>query len=109
MNFISARWKKLSAQKKIYLVVGTMAFLIAGELIVLRYSMRQLSAVRAFVEGEALWSKAQKNALIDLKRYQRSKNEVIFEQFKKNLEVPAGDHIARLELLKPNPDINLIR
>ncbi len=57
-----ARWRDVSIARKLYFVVGIMALLIIGELVTLRLAMRTLSAARAFVAGEGLWSKAQKNA-----------------------------------------------
>jgi hypothetical protein len=52
-------WKDLSVSKKLYTVVGILAVLIASELFTLIFAMNTLSAVRGFVGGEALWSKAQ--------------------------------------------------
>src|SRR5580658_9774685 len=94
---------------KLYLVVGIMATLIAVELLTLRFSLRQLSAVRAFVEGEALWSKAQKDATSRLERYTVTHDERDYDAFLKNLEIPAGDHQARIELQKPAPDLEVVR
>ena len=56
-------WQKLrdiSIKKKLYFIVGTMAVLIAIELITLWFAIHTLSSVRAFVGAEGLWSKAQK-------------------------------------------------
>jgi hypothetical protein len=51
-------WMNLSVSHKLYTVVGVMAVLIATELFTLLFAMNILSAVRAFVGGEGLWSKA---------------------------------------------------
>lgn len=59
-------WQNLSVSKKLYSVVGVMALLIAAELGTLLFAMTTLSAVRAFVGGEGVWSKAQKNAVHNL-------------------------------------------
>ncbi len=37
-------WKDVSIAKKLYFVVGIMAFLIVGELVTLRFAMHTLSA-----------------------------------------------------------------
>jgi len=102
------RWSDLSISKKLYLVVGIMAILIAAELLTLSYALQTLSAVRAFVVGEALWSKAQKNAAFSIQRYAMTRDEADYQDFLKDLEVPAGDHAARLELFRPHPDLQVV-
>src|ERR1700733_8121605 len=102
-------WKDVSIAKKLYFVVGIMAFLIVGELVTLRFAMHTLSAARAFVGGEGLWSKSQKNAAISLQRYGRTKNEEDFQSFLSELAVPEGDHQARMELFKKAPELAIVR
>lgn len=109
MNRLAVRWKKFSVKRKLYLVVGTMAVLVAFELFVLKNAMELVSSVRAFVEGEALWSKAQKNSLLELDRFVRTHDEKSYQAFLDHLQVPGGDHLARLELLKPHPDMAVVR
>lgn len=101
-------WGRLSVSKKLYLLVGIMMLLIAAELFTLLFAMNTLSAVRAFVSGEGLWSKAQKAAVLNLQNYARTFNGSYYEEFHRNLEVPFGDHIARLELEKPEPNYDVI-
>jgi hypothetical protein len=101
-------WKNLSVAKKLYVVVGIMAILIATELFTLLFAMDTLSAVRSFVGGESLWSKAQKNAIYSLHRYVTTEDPVHFETFQEALEVSAGDRKARQELLKENGDERII-
>ncbi|MFM6926886.1 MAG: response regulator [Bdellovibrio sp.] len=97
-------WKNLSIAKKLSFVVGTMAFLIAMELFTLYFAMETLSAVRTFVGGESLWSKAQKNATHSLYSYALTKDEAYYRDFKNYLEIQIGDRIAHHELRKDNPD-----
>jgi signal transduction histidine kinase len=66
--------------------------------------MDTLSAARAFVGGEGLWSKAQKDAVISLQSYGATRDEKDYNAFLENLKLPDGDHQARLELLRPEPD-----
>jgi signal transduction histidine kinase len=104
------RWfKHISIAKKLYFTVGIMALLIAVELGVLLFSISTLSAVRAYVGGEGLWSKAQKDALYQLQRYARSHDEADYIKFQGFMKVTQGDHKARMELSKPNPDLAVIR
>ena len=102
-------WRDISIAKKLYFVVGIMALLIIGELVTLRFAMHTLSAARAFVGGEGLWSKAQKNAAISIQRYGITQDEAEFRAFLAHMEVPKGDRQARLELFKPNLDRAVVR
>lgn len=86
-----------------------MALLIATELFTLLFAMNTLSAVRSFVGGEGLWSKAQKLAVRNLQSYATTKNENYYEEFQKSLKVPLGDRRARFELMKENFDPKVVR
>ena len=101
-------WQNLSVSSKLYLVVGVMGSLIAIELLTLLFAMNTLSAVRGFVGGEGLWSKAQKDAVISLQKYAQSGNEKHYQEFLAYIDVPLGDRLARIELQKHTPDIPLI-
>lgn len=68
-----------------------------------------LSAVRAYVAGEGVWSKAQKNAVIELLQYVDNGNPTHFARFQLSLNIPLGDSHARLELDKKRPDMALVR
>ena len=104
----SSLWNNLSIAKKLYFVVGIMAILILVELVTLRFAMVNLSAVRAFVGGEGLWSKGQKQAIYQLQRYSLTKDEKDFLEFKNALIVSDGDHIARIELEKKEPNLKIV-
>ena len=101
--------RDISISKKLYFIVGTMAVLIAVELITLWFAIHILSAVRAFVGAEGLWSKAEKDAVYNLRKYSSTREEADYAAFQRFMQVPLGDHKTRLELLKPNPDLNIAR
>lgn len=104
------RWfRNVSIAKKLYFTVGIMALLIAFELGALVFSIDKLSAVRAYVNGEALWSKAQKDAMYQLLKYGSRRDEADYQKFKDLMRVPMGDHKALVELSKPKPDLNVVR
>ena len=105
------RWfKDISIAKKLYFTVGIMALLIAIELGVLIFSINTLSSVRAYVGGEGLWSKAQKDGLYQLLKYARTHNEADYEEFKGFMKVNQGDHKARIELSKgPRANLDSVR
>src|SRR5687768_7379735 len=104
------RWfKDVSIAKKLYLTVGLMATLIAFELGALVFSINTLSSVRAYVSGEGLWSKAQKDAMYQLLKYSRSHDESDYQKFKEFMKVPGGDHKTLVELSKEKPDMEIAR
>src|ERR1700754_616113 len=106
----AVRWtwlRNVSIAKKLYFIVGTMAVLIIIELLTLWVAVHTLSSVRSFIAAEGLWSKAQKDGVYSLSKYHRTHKEADYLAFKKFMEVPLGDHKARVELFKPNPDLNI--
>src|ERR1700733_55461 len=99
------RWfRNIPIARKLYFTVGTMALLIGVELFVLFFSLHTLSSLRAYVGGEGLWSKAEKDAVFHLYQYGVSRNERDYEQFRQFMQVPIGDARTRGELLKKNPN-----
>ena len=101
-------WKNLPVAKKLYAVVGIMASLIAMELFTLFFAMNTLSAVRTFVDGESMWSKAQKNAVHSLYSYIFTKDDKYYNEFKSYLLIPLGDRIAHNEINKGTFDREII-
>src|ERR1700677_1454986 len=109
MAFILTWWGKLSISRKLYIVFGIMASLIACELLTLQFAMHTLSGARALVGGESLWSKAQKDAVFSLQRYGSTKDERDYRSFLRYLQIPEGDHRARVKLNQPHPQNDKIR
>ena len=72
-------------------------------------SLEVLSSVRAYVGGEAIWSRGQKNAVYALTLYLHSGQQTFFDQYRAALSVPLGDQIARRALEQENPDLELAR
>jgi diguanylate cyclase (GGDEF)-like protein len=68
-----------------------------------------LAAGRAYVEGESLWSKNQKEAVFHLLRFAATGSESDFVSYRKAIMVPLGFRKARLELEKPQPDYATVR
>jgi len=101
--------KDVSIAKKLYFIVGAMAILIVVELLSLWFAVHTLSSVRAFVGAEGLWSKAQKDAVYQLRKFNRTHDNKDFEEYRKFMQVPLGDHNTRMELLKKEPDMNIAR
>lgn len=98
-------WKYLSVSNKLYAVIGVMTLLIALELGTLYFAMNTLSSVRGFVSGESSWSKAQKDAVIALHKYARTRDEKYYAVFSDNLKIPLGDSRARIALESNPPNL----
>jgi signal transduction histidine kinase len=109
MQFLLRHWKNVPIGKKLYAVFWVMAILVASELATLGFALHTLSALRAFVAGEGSWSKAQKNAALSLRRFESGRDPQDYADFLEYLKVPEGDRRARIELQKPNPDMNVVR
>jgi PAS domain S-box-containing protein len=104
------KWfNNMSISHKLYLATGTMAVLIVFELLSLWFAVTTLSSVRAFVGGEGLWSKAQKDAVYHLHKYGTGHHAADYERYQYFMKVSAGDHQARLEMMKPEPDMEIAR
>ncbi|MBC7370757.1 MAG: hybrid sensor histidine kinase/response regulator, partial [Bdellovibrionaceae bacterium] len=80
-------WSNLSISKKLYVVIGVMASLVASELFTLWFAMNAMSGVRSFVNGESLWSKAQKEAVINLHEYARTSEAQYLQKFYVHIDV----------------------
>ncbi|CAN5379094.1 hypothetical protein BH11BAC3_BH11BAC3_02050 [soil metagenome] len=104
------KWfKNLSISKKLYSVVGIMVVLVSVEVGTLYFAVHTLSSVRAFVGAEGLWSKSQKDAIYQLRKYYRTHNEKDEQSFYNFMKVPLGDHKTFVELWKKNPDLSVAR
>lgn len=63
-----------------------------------------LSATRAYVGGESLWSKSRAQAIMHLRIYASTGAAPQLHRFEQALQVPLGDRAARLEMDKPALD-----
>lgn len=72
-------------------------------------SMEFLSAGRAAVSGESLWSKGQKSAVLHLSEYARSCRESDYAGFLSALAVPKGLRQARVAMSLDDPDLQAAR
>jgi len=67
-------------------------------------AMDLLVGARGYTQGEALWSKGQKDAVLLLQRYAYSRSEADYRQFLDAIRVPLASIQLRLELDKPRYD-----
>ncbi|KJC36295.1 diguanylate cyclase [Bradyrhizobium sp. LTSP849] len=73
------------------------------------FSLEVMSSVRAYVAGEAMWSRSQKNAVYFLNLYLRSGEAGQFAQYQTSLAVPIGDEFARWALEREPVDAEAAR
>jgi diguanylate cyclase (GGDEF)-like protein len=78
-------------------------------MILANFSFGVLSSMRAYVGGESVWSKAQKDAVFHLQKYAAGRTPAELYEFRSDISVYLGDHEARLEMDKPTPDIRKVR
>ena len=75
-----------------------------GGMVAASYTIaRILSGVRAYVGGEGLWSKAEKDGVFHLSNYAQTHDETEYRRFLSNVSVTLGDRKAREELERPHP------
>ncbi|HKX44182.1 MAG TPA: PAS domain S-box protein [Burkholderiaceae bacterium] len=115
---LAARWpdwrrSRLGApptqRRRSWPVVSVFVCIIAVQVVVAMISIDLLAAVRAYVTGESLYSKGQKDAQIHLLDYAENHREEDYQRFRQALAVPLADRVAREELQKPDPDLAAAR
>jgi diguanylate cyclase (GGDEF)-like protein len=95
--------------RRLILIAWLFSGIIVLSLAFTYYGIGLLSAARAYVGGEGLWSKAQKDMVYALARYARYHNVDDYQTFLASRAVILGDRQARLELGKAAPDIERAR
>src|SRR5258708_18897326 len=99
----------LPVSKKLVIILWLFLVIVIGLLGLSYLTIENLSAARAYVGGEGLWSKAQKQALYDLLRYSISHSDGDYQNYRQALLVPSGARQARLDLQKPVPGLGIVR
>ncbi|MEO6855592.1 MAG: sensor domain-containing diguanylate cyclase [Rhodoferax sp.] len=95
--------------QRLILIAWLFLALVGATLGFAYYSMGVLSAARAFVGGEGLWSKAERDAIYALSRYANTRDARDYEAYSNALGIILGDRQFRLELEKPQPDLQISR
>lgn len=93
-----------SPNRLVLQTVWPFVFIVIVLLIAMVLSLELMSSVRAYVGGESLYSKAQKQAYISLVNYLRSHSARDYQDFLANIAVPLGDHRARIAMDQMPPD-----
>ena len=92
-----------------FAIVWMFAGIVISLMILANFSFGLLSSMRAYVGGESVWSKAQKDAVFHLQKYAASRSPEELNRFRADIAIYLGDHEARLEMDKPTPDIGKVR
>src|SRR5258708_15840436 len=101
-------FRYLPLSRKLVLVLWAFVTVVIVLLALGYEAIQTLSAARAYVGGEGLWSKAQKEAVHSLVRYAASHSEQDYYRYERALRTPLGDKRARLELEKKSPDPRIV-
>ena len=104
MNAFAKVTRWFARSKRMLLIVSPFLAIVAVLVWLAIISMDILAAGRAYVEGESLWSKNQKEAVFHLVRFATTGSESDFLSYQKAIMVPMGFRKARVELEKPYPD-----
>src|SRR5258708_31710756 len=105
LSSVRRRLQFLSLEGKLALIVAVFVAIVVTLVLLAAVEMQILSAVRAYVGGESLWSKGQKGAVYQLQRYATTYDEDDYRSFRSAVAVPLGDHRARLALDRHAPDL----
>ncbi len=98
------------AYAKEFLFLASLLVVVVTSLVLLTYvGVEMLSSVRAFVQGEALYSKAQKDATYHLIQYATTGRSEFYSKYENAIAVPFGIRAARLEVERADPDLSAVR
>ncbi|WP_407150846.1 putative bifunctional diguanylate cyclase/phosphodiesterase [Bradyrhizobium sp. ORS 86] len=87
--------------RSLWRVVGPLIAIVFLQASLSAGSLQVMSAVRAYVAGESLWSKGQKDAIHDLQIYVSTGTADYLQKFDTAIAVPLADRTARLALEAP--------
>jgi len=86
-------------------ILGVFLFLLVAALVASWGAVKMVDSTRAYVTGEGRYSKAEKIAVLRLRRYAFSARPQDYARFLDAMAVPSGDHAARVALQESPPDI----
>ncbi len=94
--------------QKLFGVVSLFTAIVIFAFFLATFRSAILSSERSYIEGESDWSKAQKEAVIELEQYAATGSQADYQAYLAAIQVPLGDKFARLELGKPVPDMQVV-
>jgi len=98
-----------NSRAKLYRIVAIFVLLGMALGAVAYFGGKIQSGNRAYISGESEWSKAQKEASINLLQYVRTEDERYYASYLQSFKVISGYRDSREELFKAVPDIDRAR
>jgi hypothetical protein len=90
------------------LICAALAAVVASLVFVAIVSMEMLSAARGYTQGEALWSKGQKDAILHLARYAQTRSDDDYQRFRAAIHVPLACRAVRQQMDLPRYDAAIL-
>ncbi len=100
---------QIRAPRQLLPMIAPFLFSILCLAVIGAVSVEVLSACRAYIAGESIWSKAEKRAVLDLVRYVETGSDRELAAFQQDIAIIYGDRKARLALSQQSPDISRAR
>ncbi|MES2684172.1 MAG: ATP-binding protein [Pseudomonadota bacterium] len=100
---------RTSITTKLVAIVAVFVIIISAVMGLFTLAYTVTAGVRAYVGGEGLWSKGQKDAVYYLSRYIHSADEADYRAYEAAIALPLGDRKARLEMEKPRFDEAIVQ
>ncbi len=100
---------RVTTVDRIYLIVALFVAIIIGLVLYFQFQMDTAVGIRAFIGGEGLWAKAQKDAVLSLDNYGDYGNDADYQAYLRLIKVPLGYRAARQEIEKAQPDWDVVR
>jgi len=92
------RTRRLTITVRLAVIVLIFVGIIGALAAIVALSLRLSTGARAYVGGEGLWSKAQKDAVYYLTRYGQSGQAEDYQHYLDAIVIPLGDRRARLAM-----------
>lgn len=108
MNYREVR-HRFSMKRRILPVLLIFVLTCVISLVLTLISLDVMSSVRAYVAGEGMWSKGQREAVYQLQLYGRTRNPANLKKFEEAIAIPVGYRDARHELLQAHFDEKIVR
>jgi signal transduction histidine kinase len=86
---------------RLAMICGAWLVVIASFAFVAIMCMEMLSAARGYTQAEALWSKGQKDAILNLMRYTQTRSDADYERFRAAIAIPLACRRARQQMDLP--------
>ena len=101
MNASRFRKKIKALTKRNILILLGIVIISSSLLIIVNYfTIRIISSVRAYIQGENQYSKSQKDASLALIMYIHTKDTAYWGDFQEEIKVPIGDSLARTGMMQ---------